>query len=239
MEGLELNRLRQMVNASTDLTHEAREASERDRDYYDEHQWTATERAVLQKRKQPIITINRIKRKVDAMIGLEQRARTDPKAYPRQPGDTQAAEAATEALVFVDDATRFDAKRSLVFENTIIEGYGAVEVIVEGVRGKPEIVVKRIRWEELFFDPHSREKDFSDATYIGTQKWMSLQTALGHLSGIWQGSEEDLTELLQTSMSNMTGGDTYEDRPIGQSGLNWGNKQQRRVRVVQMCRVRV
>lgn len=231
---LELGRLRYMVDIASHLTHEAREASERDRDYYDEHQLTAEERNVLKRRKQPINVNNRIKRKVDAMIGLEQRMRVDPKAYPRTPNDEQSAQAATEALVFTDDQTRLDAKRSLVFENVIIEGYGAVEIIVEPRRGQAEITINRIRWEELFFDPHSREKDFSDASFIGSQKWMNLDQATAYLLPIWQDDEEKLQEILQTSMSNTGGGDTYEDRPVGGSGISWGERKQRRVRVVQM-----
>ena len=234
MEGLELSRLRTMVNVAAELTQEAREASERDRDYYDEHQWTQAERRVLEKRKQPVITINRIKRKVDAMIGIEQRQRIDPKAHPRQPNDEPVAQASTEALVFVDDSTRLDAKRSLVFENVVIEGYGAVEIVVEPTRDRQEIAINRLRWEELFFDPYGREKDFSDCSYIGTQKWMTMDSAVSFLRGIWEGSEDDLTEVLQTSLSNPNGHSTYEDRPLGESGLSWGDKKQRRVRVVQM-----
>jgi hypothetical protein len=69
MPQLDLPALKIMVETAADLTTSAREMSERDRDYYDEHQYTAEEIATLRRRKQPIITINRIKRKVDAMIG--------------------------------------------------------------------------------------------------------------------------------------------------------------------------
>ena len=50
MAKLDLNKLKEMVENSADLTSEAREASERDRDYYDEHQWTAEEIATLNRR---------------------------------------------------------------------------------------------------------------------------------------------------------------------------------------------
>lgn len=231
---LELGKLKKMVQNAADLTQEARAASERDRDYYDDHQWTAEEVAVLQKRKQPVITINRIKRKVDAMIGLEQRMRVDPKAYPRNPNDEEVAEVATKALTFVDDNTRFDAKRSLAFENMVIEGFGGVEVIVEQIKGQFEVVINRLRWEEIFFDPHSREKDFSDAAYIGTQKWMDVDAALSSLSGAWDGDEDELQELLQTSMTSTETGETYEDRPYENNSFRWADKRQRRVRVAHM-----
>lgn len=232
--------LKRMVSSSADMTSAARELSERDRDYYDEHQWTAEEIAVFKKRKQPIITANRIKRKVDAMIGIEQRSRTDPKAYPRNPQDEEAADIATKALVFVDDNTRFDSKKSAAFENMIVEGYGGVEVIVEPRRGKMEIAINRIRWEEIFFDAHSREKDFSDASYVGYQKWMSLDAAVEMYEDTYSGGDDgekkegDLEELLTQMMTSAQDGETYDDRPRNDASFLWTDKRQRRVRVATM-----
>lgn len=234
MPQLDLAKLKSMVENAADLTSEAREASERDRDYYDGHQWTPEEVAILQQRKQPVITINRIKRKIDAMIGIEQRMRVDPKALPRGPEDEQVAQAATMALVFVDDQTRFDIIRSQVFETAAVEGYGGVEVVAEMRRGRPEVIINRLRWEEIFFDPHSREKDFSDAAYLGTQKWMSLDAAVSALSGWWRGEADDLAGLLETSMKNTQDGETYDDRPYHSNSFRWADRSQKRVRVCQM-----
>jgi len=224
--------LKRMVATSADLTSTARELSERDRDYYDEHQWTPEEIAVFKKRKQPIITANRIKRKVDAMIGIEQKGRTEPRAFPRNPQDEDAADIATKALVFVDDNTRFDSKKSEAFENLLIEGYGGVEIVVEEVRGRPEIAINRLRWEEIFFDPHSREKDFSDASYVGYQKWMSLDAAVDLYGDTYEGG--DLEELLSQMMTNAQDGETYDDRPRENAHYLWTDKRLRRVRVATM-----
>lgn len=239
MPELDLNALKGMVEQAADLTSEAREASERDRDYYDDHQWTAEEIAVLNQRRQPVITINRIKRKVDAMVGIEQRMRADPKAFPRSPQQEEMAEVATKALTFVDENTRFDMKRSQVFENTIVEGYGGVEVVVEERRGRLEIVLNRLRWEEILFDPHSREKDFSDAAYIGTQKWMTLDAAVEMLMPAWEASDpeadsEALVEMLEASMKNPQDGETYEDRPFESNAFRWSDRRHKRVRVAQV-----
>lgn len=232
MAKLEIQALKTMVSNASDLTLTARERSEKARDYYDDIQWTAQEEAELKRRKQPVLTKNRIKRKIDAMVGIEQQGRTDPRAFPRSPKSEQGAEAATKALTYIDDNTRFDVKKSAAFENMLIEGYGGVEVVVEEVRGQFEIVVNRVRWEEIFFDPHSREKDFSDASYIGTQKWMSLDKALSIYDGVYEG--DNLEELLQTNLRSQHDGDTFEDRPFGDSTFQWVDKKARRVRVAQM-----
>ena len=84
-------------------TQDSRQKAERDRDYYDEKQWTAEEETALKNRKQPVITYNRVKRKVNAMMGLEKQTRKDPKAFPRNPDDEESAQAATDAPIANDD----------------------------------------------------------------------------------------------------------------------------------------
>lgn len=223
----EIGQLKRAADYAATETSAARAKSEQSRDYYDGYQLTDEEIKTLQKRKQPIVIANRVRRKIDAMIGLEQRVRTDPRALPRNPNGAQAADIATKAMVFVDDTTRFDQKRSLVFENVLIEGVGGVEIIVEPQRGRPEIAIRRLRWEEIFYDPHSREKDFSDATYMGVIKWMTLDAAIG-----LYGAEH--AEMLQSTMGAASDGETYEDRPRSSVAPSWGDPKLRRVRIAQM-----
>ncbi|WP_288950449.1 hypothetical protein [uncultured Paracoccus sp.] len=166
------------------------------------------------------------------MVGIEQNGRTDPRAYPRAPGDEQAADIATKALVFVDDITRFDQKRSEAFENLLVEGYGGVEIVVEERRGLLEVAVNRLRWEDIFYDPHSREKDFSDATFLGVMRWMTLDQALDLYEASYQPQDgEDLEDVLQATLDGV--GNSYDDRPEDRD-FAWADPKQKRVRVVQM-----
>jgi hypothetical protein len=229
----ELHQLKRMADSAADMTSEARELSERDRDYYDSYQWTAEEQATLKRRKQPIVTIPRIKRKVDAMVGIEQRGRVDPVAYPRNPGDEESADLATKALRFVEETQRLDVIRSRCFENLLVEGYGGVEVCVEETRGGLDPSIKQLRWEEIFYDPHSREKDFSDAAYVGVIKWMSHAQATTYARRYWQGDEEALADMLDVNNAGESG-ETYEDRPLRESGRSWIDKRLKRVRFAQM-----
>ncbi|NNL94504.1 MAG: hypothetical protein HKO64_02680, partial [Xanthomonadales bacterium] len=91
------------VEAWHTTTEQARVKSERDQDYDDHAQWTPSEQAILEKRKQPPIVINRVKTKVNLLCGIQRRSRTKPKGYPRTPRHTDAADAATEALRYVND----------------------------------------------------------------------------------------------------------------------------------------
>ena len=232
--GLSLERLKRMAEMSKDLTSQARELSERDRDYYDGHQWADADKERLKAHGRAAITNNVIQRKVDAMVGIEQRGRVDPRALARNPSGEMAADIATKALVFVEEKTRFDALRSGAFENLIVEGYGGVEIIAEDQGGQIETVINKVRWEEIIFDPYSREKDFSDASFIGIMKWMSLDQALDLYAGSYapKGEGDDLETMLQTTLDADAG--TYADRPQQTSVFQWADKRQRRVQVAQI-----
>src|SRR5678816_502046 len=51
------------------------------RRYYHGSHWTKDQIAILKKRKQPVMTFNRIARKIDGVVGTIERLRQDPKAY--------------------------------------------------------------------------------------------------------------------------------------------------------------
>lgn len=160
-----------------DATQEFRQRAELRRDYYDGKQWTSDEAQVLKDRKQAAIVINRIAPKVDFLIGLEQQARTDPKAYPRTPKHEQGAEAATDALRYLEEVNNLDHMLSDGFGELVIEGTEAYLVGIERRRGTAMPIVQRIPWDRFYHDPRSRMPDFSDAAYLGLTTWMSKKTA--------------------------------------------------------------
>ncbi len=206
-----------------DTGREARERSERCRDYYNNQQLTAAEVAALKKRGQPPIYVNYIQRKVDTLCGIERRSRTDPKAFPRNPHDEQASEAATDSLRYVADQNKFNGLRSEVYNDILVEGCGGADVTVEQ---KPDgdlmVTVNRIPWDRLVYDPHSRQLDFSDVKYKGIVVWMDGDDAREK----WPDHVDSIDNTLST-----TGSETYDDRP--KYGM-WCDSKRKRVRVVQM-----
>ena len=171
----ELNKLIGYVDEYIDATHDSRTLSEKCRDYYDGYQWTADEQEALRARKQPCITNNRIKPKVQFLRGMEQQTRTDPKAYPRNPEDEESGEVSTDMLRYISDNNRSEQKISKGFRSYLVEGTQGHEIIVEDTGGKFEVVHNVLSWDRLWYDPHSREEDFSDARYLGTLQRESTQ----------------------------------------------------------------
>ncbi len=222
----EVARYVSMFEEAEDSTYEARLNSERDRDYYDGLQLSQEEVNELRRRGQPPIVINRVRRKVNFLKGLEVQRRVDPRAFPRTPAHEIDAEGATSALRFVASNTNFDKIRTAVWAHMLVEGYGGVEILHEEARGQVEIVANLYSWDRLFYDPHSSELDFSDARYIGSVAWMDAE----ELKEKYPAAKDDI----QWTLSDVIAGETFDDRP---RYTMWANRQRNRVRVVMMWHV--
>lgn len=220
----DLATLVQWYEAAEQATADSRAESERDRDYRNGVQWTASEVATLTKRKQPVVTIDRIGPKIDFMLGLEQSQRNDPKAYPRTPNEEDGANAATDALRYVMESNDWNAIRSDAFDNFVVEGACGADVKVEETKDGYDVTVTQIPWDRMFFDPHSRRKDFSDAKYKGQFLWMDYEDALRR----WP----DGQDALETTLASETAGpgDTFDDTPK----FRWADPKRKRVRIVSM-----
>lgn len=209
--------------ASEEATDDARQNAERDRDYYDGRQWTAAELKALDDRKQPVITINRIRRKIDYLNGVEKQSRTDPRAYARTPQHEQSAEAVTDSIRFVLDNNQADKLFSGGWDNLLVEGMEGADVAVEQRRGRYEIVLKRMPWDRMFYDPHSSEPDFADARYLGAVRWMDYADAIRKYP--------NGKEYLDATMGEASTSDTYDDKPKWKA---WADSKRNRVRIAQI-----
>lgn len=219
---VELGTLEQWFTDSEDESRDAREMSEKARDYYDNVQLTQSEINALNKRKQPKVVFNRIAPKIDFLLGTERKARTAPKAYPRTPEHDEAANAATDGLRYVTDNQDFDIKASNTFEHMLIEGTGGLTVEVQGKRDEIEIVLRQIRWDRWFADPYSLDRNYTDAKYTGIVAWKDLVEA--------QQRWPDKADEIEGAFSQFAdSSDTYDDKPV-----RWFNKSRRRVMCIDM-----
>lgn len=148
------------------------------RHYYHGDQWTSGQIRELKRRKQPVTTKNRVGRKIDAVVGLIERLKQDPKGYPRTPNHEDGAEIATATLRYALDVNQFDWLQSDAARQGGIDGIGGVEMDLEdGDNGDPEVALRTIDIDTFFYDPRSFKHDFSDARFMGVAKWVDLELA--------------------------------------------------------------
>ena len=222
-ETANLSQYVQWFEEAEETSWDARQLSERDRDYADGKQLTADQKKKLADRNQPPVVFNVVKDKVGFLQGIEKSQRTDPKAYARTPQHDQDADAATDAMRYVCENEDYHAKRSRIFRNIVVEGIGGIRVGVKMGRNGPEISLKRVSWDRFFADPHSSELDFSDARYFGEVVWMDYDEAVAMYP--------DHKENLNVTYNSSQVGDTYDDKPKWKL---WADKNRKRIRVVQM-----
>lgn len=221
VEDIDSSRLCQQFEDAFESTADERQLAERCRDYYDGEQLTDHELEVLARRKQPPVISNRIAPKIDALVGYEMRSRTDPKAYPRTPKHEDEAHSVTDALRFVCEENRYDEVRSSGAYDLFIQGICAVTVTVEMRGDDPRVKLTRVPWDRFYRDPHSRKRDFSDASYMGVVVWMDESEAVEQFPG-----KSDVIEACYTEADDT---DTFGDRP----SISWGDRKRKRVRVLQ------
>lgn len=205
------------LSAKTDEIEEAKEAR---RMYHGAH-WTADQIRILRQRRQPPITWNRINRKINGIVGVVERLRSDPKALPRHPRSEQGADLATQTVRSVLDGNDFKGMDPWCLMQGCVDGIAGVQIVLtKDDMGQPDIGVIPIIGDEFFYDPTSYLPDFSDAGYLGIAKWISFDKALS----LFPGKEETLRGLIQGD-SDLT---TNADREY-----KWFITDQQRLRLVE------
>lgn len=167
-EGPNLDALKRMYVESQTETYEGRQSQDNDRKRYYGVQWTRDELRILKKRKQPDNVWNITRLAVNGTLGVIKQGATDPRAFPRNPQDEDAADVATKSLRYIADKADFDAKKLDVAFDYLVPGNGAAIIEVEE---DGNVTFNQIKWEEFFYDPRSRRQDFSDARFMGMAKW--------------------------------------------------------------------
>lgn len=232
-----LAKLKRWFEEADEATRGSRKKAERDRDYYDNKQLTDKEVRDLEARGQPPIAINLIRRKIDFLRGMEVKQRTDPKAWPRTPGDADSAEIATDTLRYVFDAANYNIQtRKWVWKDLLVVGWGGIQLQLKagrhdqitkamGVQPNSRLDWKRTPWDRMFWDPHSAEHDFSDARFRGLILWKDKSEAISMYR-----DNPEAKSIIETVTADRSGGQTFDDKPR----CAWVDGTRKRVRIVQI-----
>jgi len=188
--------LRDYVDMKSDEIDERRESNR----YFHCKQWTEKELSTLAERGQPAITYNRVARKINGVIGLLERLRQDPKAYPRTPAHIDGADVATQCLRYALDGSYWESELSEVMLDLCVAGIGGFLLELEPTDDESNDPVQvRVPAETFFYDPRSFKPDFADARYKGTAKWMAKDELVAWLPDKEAEIEGSLTSLSQDS----------------------------------------
>jgi len=199
--GYPISRLRRQfldfAGAKRDELDEQRTA----RHYFHGDQLTAKERNILRLRRQPAVVRNKLDRKINAVVGLMERLRQDPKGYPRTPDeqDRGGDQLATATVRYVLDKPNADGSDWASFcaeaaRQGAINGIFGAELLLEPGSQTPVGPAKNMPWfqgrgpdpdvgyaivdpDTFFYDPRSSRYTFSDARYMGCAKWLDLDEA--------------------------------------------------------------
>jgi hypothetical protein len=192
------------------------------RHYYHGAQWTPEEIRILRERRQPIITINRLGRKIDSIAGLVLRLRQDPKAWPRNPSGADGAEVATQCIRTVLDGNEWYFLDNYCVTQAAIEGIAGVELkLIPGDHGDPDLGMDFIFGDDFFYDPRSFKPDFSDSRFMGIAKWLDVEAAVE----LFPDREEEIRSLMVETGFDLT---THADREF-----KWVYVNEHRVRLVE------
>jgi hypothetical protein len=218
---------RKMFDDFRSTNEENRRQQMLDDDYFHGKQLTVGEKQVLSARGQPDIVINRVRTAVNGILGVIIHSKADPRAMPRTPNDDNSADVCTDTLRYISLKNRFGRTKAASFRDMLINGVGACLI---GIKASKDVDLCKIRPEEFFWDPRSREEDFSDARYLGVAKWM--------YSADVKQMYPTFSEAMSFSSAEGIGGlvdESFEDRPRNQGA--WLDIRNRRVMIVEVYHI--
>jgi len=185
-------------------------------------QWTSDQIKTFNDRRQPVVTYNKIGRKIDGIVGLVERLKQDPKAYPRTPQHQQGADLATAVLRFIMDRNKWNEVGPIIAEAAAIDGLAGIELDLKampeqqntgrqnggmpgiGDNGGPpmqppqpdyDVMFSPVDNDGFFYDPRSFKHDFSDARYMGIGKYVDEEQLIELLPGM----EDDIKAACDSS----------------------------------------
>lgn len=198
--------------------------------YYHGRQWSAEQIAVLRQRKQLPTYYNRIRRKVNFLVGTEQRLRRDPKAEATHPAYDNEASAGTHCLRYVQNKTDAPSQISLASLDFFVAGTGVLYQGIVSVGGNVDPTKVHVPESRFFYDTRSEKHDFSDSKYLGLWQWVEVDTAIEMMLAL--GNEEAADRLEGLSNFHAEG---YAGTPAEwQKAKQWIDSSTSSVKLIEM-----
>lgn len=141
-------------------------------------QWDKTERDILHEERRPALTMNIVKAHIDLIVGLNEDLRKRYTCKPVAKEDSFLCDVLNNIVYWLYQKNDWEAEENNAFESALISGRGWVNIdfdIDEKRLSEIKITETSIPIHEIKFDPASRKRDLSDASYIIWDRWLSLE----------------------------------------------------------------
>jgi hypothetical protein len=143
-------------------------------EYYHGKQFSSRQLKDFYARRQAPIVFNRIRPKINSIVGVLKKMRGDPKAFGRNAPDERGAELATQCVRYALDACRWNVQESEALTIGSCHGIVIAELgLCPGDKGDPDPDVAAVDPRTFFYDPRSLRQDLSDARFMGTSKFVT------------------------------------------------------------------
>jgi hypothetical protein len=143
-------------------------------EYYHGKQFSKQQLKDFFNRRQAPIVFNRVRPKVNSIVGVLKKMRGDPKAFGRNAPDEAGAELATQCVRAALDACHWDAHESEALVIGCCHGIVMAELgLCPGDKADPDPDVAAVDPRTFFYDPRSLRQDLSDARFMGTSKFVT------------------------------------------------------------------
>jgi hypothetical protein len=151
-----------------------RRSAETERDYVDDKQITAQQRADMEEEGYDPVILNMIRPTLAPVVGMERNYKQDFKLFVNDVRDNDPALAVAAEMKNAERMSRADMAISDAYREQVYHGLGWVEVAGNiDVMGYP-ITVKEIPRNDIYWDWRSQEYDMSDARYLIRQRWVDV-----------------------------------------------------------------
>ena len=142
-------------------------------------QWDAKPKHDVERTGRPALEFNQILPQVELVSGIQRGMELDYVAMPRGHEDKRLGEVVTATLRAVKDFTRLQRVNDRVFDDGIICGLGAWEVLHSFDDAEDmmwgDINVRRINPMSFIYDPWALEDDLQDGSFMGCATWMDIR----------------------------------------------------------------
>lgn len=183
-----LSDVRELFKTGRELERESLRSAKEAEDFYSGKHWDEAEKNRLESLSRAAVTINKIEKNIDQLVGTQRQERTDIRYVPQEGGDQKIADLLNVTTKHILNRCFFAREESAVFEDTSITGRGLFNVYVrfdQDLRG--EIVVEKFPYMDVVFGPHEK-LDLSDCEYLIKHRWFSK----AKIEQLWPEKVEDI-----------------------------------------------